>query len=92
VIDELTEHQRQIGFPDETTSSSGSRERIQREITYYNNHSHLMQYPEYRQQGLPLTSSGSITSLAVEEKRGATTERFLKLTTPNSKPDKAPAA
>jgi len=57
VIDEFVEHQQQIGLPDAETSASDPREHIQRAITYYTNHSHLMKYPEYRQQGLPLTIS-----------------------------------
>jgi len=78
VIDELTEHQQQIGLPDAESSSNDSREHIQRAITYYTNHSHLMKYPEYRQQGLPLTSSLMESTIKQMNARVKGTEKFWK--------------
>jgi hypothetical protein len=57
VIEELTSHHEALGPPGADTCHSDSRKRLQEAITYYRNHAHLMKYPEYRQQGLPLTSS-----------------------------------
>jgi hypothetical protein len=57
VIEELEAHQKEIGLPDPGASGSDPRERVRRAITYYTNHQGRMDYPAYRQQGLPLTSS-----------------------------------
>lgn len=43
--------------PDEPSSDHSQDDSIERAITYFTNHRHLMNYPKYRQQGLPLTSS-----------------------------------
>ncbi len=52
VIVELQQHQSNSPPPD------GANENPLREaLTYYANHRQFMQYPTYRQQGLPLTSS-----------------------------------
>lgn len=58
VIDELQSRQR----PEKSSSKESSSENpppdpIARAITYFTNHSHRMNYPKYRQEGLPLTSS-----------------------------------
>ena len=57
VIAALRDHQSQIGKPPPETSPSDPRERVHRALVYYENHQSRMNYPEYRRQGLPLTSS-----------------------------------
>ena len=57
VIDELMFHQAEMGLPVAGASAADPRERIGRAITYYTNQAHLMNDPDYRRQGLPLTSS-----------------------------------
>ncbi|REJ88902.1 MAG: hypothetical protein DWQ34_21035 [Planctomycetota bacterium] len=54
VIEELESlHSRQ----EETSPDASVDDSIDRAITYFTNHQHLMDYPAYRKSGLPLTSS-----------------------------------
>jgi len=57
VIDELKSRQRPEKPSSDESSSDDPPDPIARAITYFTNHSHRMNYPKYRQQGLPLTSS-----------------------------------
>lgn len=54
VIEEL--NSKQVGSDDSSALDSPENP-ITRAITYFTNHHHLMNYPKYRKQGLPLTSS-----------------------------------
>ncbi len=54
---ELDEHQRVLGDPPEGASADDPRESIRRTRVYYVNQRCRMDYPRYRRQGLPLTSS-----------------------------------
>lgn len=76
VIDELRRHQERIGLPDAGTPADDRRERIARAVTYYENHQHLMDYPAYRQQGLPLTSSHIESTVKLISARVKGTEKF----------------
>ena len=78
VIDELRAHQAGLGPLEADTPRSDSRERIQRAITYYTNHAHLMNYPQYRQQGLPLTSSLMESTIKQMNARVKGSEKFWK--------------
>ena len=57
VIEELRAVQKRIGPPPPDTTDNDHRQRVDRAITYYENHRCRMNYPEYRRLGLPLTSS-----------------------------------
>ena len=57
VIEELQEIQEEIGEPPKDAAADDPRQRIGRALTYYTYHESRMNYPEYRQQGLPITSS-----------------------------------
>lgn len=50
---------------------------VQRAITYYSNHQHRMNYPEYRQQGLPLTSSHIESTIKLINIRMKGSEKFF---------------
>lgn len=50
--------------------------RIAEAITYYRNHQHLMNYPEYRRQGLPLTSSHIESAVKQISTRVKGTDKF----------------
>lgn len=76
VIAELRVHQQLIGLPEQNTPASDPRARIQSAITYYTNHAHLMNYPKYRQAGLPLTSSLMESTIKQMNARVKGTEKF----------------
>lgn len=76
VIAELRQHQQRLGLPDAGTKTSDSRAHIARAVTYYANHEHLMDYPSYRQQGLPLTSSHMESTIKLISARVKGTEKF----------------
>lgn len=76
VIEELEAHQKEIGLPEPGASSSDPRERVRRAITYYTNHQGRMDYPAYRQQGLPLTSSHIESTIKQINARIKGTEKF----------------
>lgn len=76
VITELREHQARLGPPETHPPGSDPRERIDRAITYYTHHAHLMNYPRYRQEGLPLTSSLMESTIKQINARVKGTEKF----------------
>jgi hypothetical protein len=76
VIAELRQHQERQGLPGSGPQTSDPREHITRALTYYENHQHLMDYPTYRQQGLPLTSSHIESTIKLISARVKGTEKF----------------
>jgi hypothetical protein len=76
VIEELCQHQQRLGMPEPGASASDPRERIARAITYYQNHQELMHYPDYRKQGLPLTSSHMESTVKLINARVKGSEKF----------------
>ena len=76
VIDELRTHQERIGLPDQNASESDLRQRLHRVLTYYTNHRHRMNSPEYRRRGLPLTSSHIESAIKQINARVKDTEKF----------------
>jgi hypothetical protein len=76
VIDELQRLQHQLGIPPPGATASDPRERVDRAMTYYRNHSELMKYPEYRKQGLPLTSSHMESTVKMINARVKGSEKF----------------
>ena len=57
VIAALQEHQRRLGKPPPDVEPTDPRSRVHRALTYYTNNQARMNYPEYRRQGLPITSA-----------------------------------
>jgi hypothetical protein len=76
VIAELRQHQQRLGPPDAGSKTNDPRAHIARAVTYYANHQHLMDYPSYRQQGLPLTSSHIESTIKLISARVKGTEKF----------------
>lgn len=76
VIDALRDHQRQIGKPPPEASANDPRERVDRALTYYQNHRSRMNYPEYRRLGLPLTSSHIESTIKQINRRVKGSEKF----------------
>jgi hypothetical protein len=54
------------------------RQSVMREVTYYQNHSSRMDYPRYRQQGLPLTSSHIESTIKQVNQRMKGSEKFFR--------------
>lgn len=80
VIDELTERLSTSSLPPEesTMENSTAEDPVQRAITYYTNHQHRMNYPKYRQQGLPLTSSHIESTIKLINIRMKGSEKFFR--------------
>lgn len=57
VIEELDRHQEALGEAPKDAAADDPREVIRRTRVYYTNQQSRMNYPEYRRQGFPLTSS-----------------------------------
>jgi hypothetical protein len=76
VIDALVLEQQRLGPPPTDTSSDDPRERIDRALTYYRNNRERMAYPQYRQQGMPLTSSHVESTVKQINQRIKGTEKF----------------
>ena len=76
VIEELRGHLERLGPPPEAPPTSDTRQRLAAAVTYYDNHRHLMNYPEYRRLGLPLTSSHVESAVKQISARVKGTEKF----------------
>jgi hypothetical protein len=57
VLDELREWQRKRGEPPEEAPDQDPRKVLAKTITYLDNNQSRMRYPEYRRQGLPVTTA-----------------------------------
>lgn len=57
VIEQLDQHQEAIGAAPKDAAADDPREAIRRTRVYYTNQQSRMDYPGYRRQGFPLTSS-----------------------------------
>jgi len=76
VIEALRRHQEQIGKPPDNANPSDPRRRVDRALVYYENHRAWMNYPEYRRQGLPLTSSHIESTIKQINRRVKGSEKF----------------
>jgi hypothetical protein len=76
LIAALSEHQQRLGKPPDDADASDPRERVHRALTYYTNNQSRMNYPLYRQQGLPLTSSHIESTVKQINQRIKGTEKF----------------
>ena len=57
VIAALAQRQLELGAPQEEDGDTSPRQIVAQALTYLQNHQSQMKYAEYRQQGLPITSS-----------------------------------
>ncbi len=76
VIAELANHQTRLGKPPRDAASTDPRERLHRALTYFTNNASHMNYPEYRKQGLPLTSSHIESTVKLINRRIKGSEKF----------------
>jgi hypothetical protein len=57
VIEELSNWQSKLGEPPNDAPESDPRKTVATTVTYLTNNQHRMNYPEYRRQGLPITTA-----------------------------------
>lgn len=76
VIAALRQHQRRIGKPPDDASPCDPRQRVDRALTYYEYHQGRMEYPKYRELGLPLTSSHIESTIKQINRRVKGSEKF----------------
>lgn len=76
VIAALRAQQQRLGAPPKNAPADDPRERIDRALTYYTNNQERMNYPQYRCQGLPLTSSHIESTIKQINRRVKGTEKF----------------
>jgi hypothetical protein len=76
VIDALTAWATKLGSPPEDARHDDPRAVVRRALTYYENHAKRVDYPSYRCQGLPLTSSLMESTVKQVGRRVKGTEKF----------------
>ncbi len=76
VIAALEDARLRLGEPPPDAEASDPRQRIARALTYYQNNHSRMQYPAYRRQGLPLTSSHIESTIKQMNHRIKGTDKF----------------
>ncbi len=76
VIAELREHQRQVGLPRKDCEKTDPRKILADAIGYFQNNALRMDYPTYRQQGLPTTSAHMESLVKEINARVKGTEKF----------------
>lgn len=76
VIAALEQQQQLLGEPPADADAGDPRQRVARALTYYQNNQARMQYPAYRRQGLPLTSSHIESTIKQMNHRIKGTEKF----------------
>jgi len=76
VIEELIGHGIRLGEPPPEAHSDDPREVVRKARVYYQNHAARMDYPSYRRQGFPLTSSLMESTVKQVSRRVKATEKF----------------
>ena len=76
VILSLKEIHQQMGNAPDDAGSDDPREVVRRALVYYTNHQGRMNYPDYRQQGFPITSAIMESSVKQINQRVKGTEKF----------------
>ena len=76
VIAELAVRQAELGSPTKDEPEGSPRAVVARALTYLQNHKDRMRYPEYRRQGLPITSSYVESAVKQINYRVKGTEKF----------------
>lgn len=76
VIAELERLQFRIGLPPQDAPTHDPRCRVDRTLTYLRNNSHHMNYPEYRRQGMPITSTHIESTIKQINRRIKGSEKF----------------
>jgi hypothetical protein len=76
VIEELGERQAELGLPAEGESQTSPRSIVSQALGYLRNQQSRMNYPEYRQQGLPITSAHMESTVKEINRRIKGSEKF----------------
>ena len=76
VIAALAQRQLELGAPQEEDGDTSPRQIVAQALTYLQNHQSQMKYAEYRQQGLPVTSSYVESAVKQFNQRVKGTEMF----------------
>ncbi len=76
VLDELSARQTELGVPATTEPAGSPRAVVARALTYLTNNKERMRYADYRQQGLPITSSYVESAVKQINRRVKGTEKF----------------
>lgn len=76
VIGELAARQQDLGPPQETDGPTSVPRIVHNALTYLQNQSPRMNYPDYRKQGLPITSSHIESTVKLLNHRVKGTEKF----------------
>lgn len=76
IINALAAEQSNIGLPTNDESTTSPRYNVARALTYLTNQRTRMNYPDYRRQGLPITSSHIESTIKQVNKRVKGSEKF----------------
>jgi hypothetical protein len=76
VIVALAERQLELGIPQDEDGETSPRQIVAQALTYLQNHQSQMKYADYRQQGLPITSSYVESAVKQFNQRVKGTEKF----------------
>lgn len=76
VIESLKARQLELGVPAKDASSTSPAVVVTKSLTYLENHQDKMKYPEYRKNGLPLTSSLMESAVKQINQRVKGSEKF----------------
>jgi hypothetical protein len=76
VLDELREHQRTLGTPPQDCESTDPRLVVASGVSYFEKNASRMNYPQYRREGLPSTSSHMESYVKELNYRVKSTEKF----------------
>jgi hypothetical protein len=76
VIAALAQRQLELGAPQKEDGETHPRQVVAQALTYLQNHQSKMKYAEYRQQGLPITSSYVESAVKQFNQRVKGTEKF----------------
>ena len=77
VILELAAYQQQLGLPPKDAAKEDPRKVLAEAIGYFQNNASRMNYPEYRRQGLPITSAHMESLVKEINARVKGTEKFF---------------
>jgi len=76
VIVAVAQRQQELGLPADADADTGPRRMVADALTYLQNQQSRMRYPEYRTQGLPITSSHMESAIKQINRRVKGTEKF----------------
>lgn len=76
IISELAARQAELGLPEPDDAETHPRTLISKTLTYLQNQQSRMKYPEYRKQGLPITSAHMESTVKLLNRRIKGSEKY----------------